>query len=370
MAKKITPAAKPAAKPSSIRAKFSAMRSAMDSSLIERHEEIDMVLTALIAQEHPLLVGPPGTAKSLLLDTLATWMDSAAFNLCVNRYTTAEEVFGPVSVVGLKNDQYRRITTGKLPEATFAFLDEIFKASSAILNTMLRILNERLFENGDGKYVKCPLLICVAASNEWPSEGELGALFDRFLFRKSVAPIGRANRERLLFGRVEPAIEDRITREELQIAHEEARRIPWSEAAREGMLAILEALNAAGIQPGDRRMRKSVFAVQCFAYLNGAEEVELEHLDILRHTLWSDPEQAVKTGTIVGKLANPIGTEITDLLMQADSVVASSRPADSVPKLQNIQAKLTALGNHPRRQPAIQFLGELIGAQYKKVVGI
>src|SRR5262249_21068596 len=90
---------------------------------------------------------------------------------------------GPISIAGLKEDRYRRVTTGKLPEADLAFLDEIFKASSAILNTLLRLLNERVFENGDGPFVKVPLKLAVAAANEWPQsqEGgkELGALFDR-----------------------------------------------------------------------------------------------------------------------------------------------------------------------------------------------
>lgn len=106
--------------------KFARIRKTLKETLIERDEEVDVVLTALIAQEHPLLVGPPGTAKSLLLDGLLAHTDSAdKFNVLFNKFTMPEEVFGPVSVVGLRDDQYRRITTGKLPEAHFAFGDEI-----------------------------------------------------------------------------------------------------------------------------------------------------------------------------------------------------------------------------------------------------
>src|SRR2546423_5476421 len=123
--------------------KFAAARRELSAALIERDDEVDLVLTALAAQEHVLLVGPPGCAKSLLLDSLMRWMSGRRFSVLLNRFTTPEEVLGPISVTGLKADVYRRVTAGKLPEADLAFLDEVFKASSAILNVLLRLLNER-----------------------------------------------------------------------------------------------------------------------------------------------------------------------------------------------------------------------------------
>src|SRR6185312_10397975 len=128
--------------------------------------------------------------------------NAQAFSVLFNKFTTPEEVFGPISVQGLKEDKYRRVTTHKLPEADLLFADEIFKAGTAILNTMLKILNERLYDNGDGTYRKCPLLLCLAASNEWPNDDnggkELGALFDRFLFRKTVNTVSKTGRKGLL----------------------------------------------------------------------------------------------------------------------------------------------------------------------------
>jgi MoxR-like ATPase len=132
------------------RDKFVATRREMASALIERDDEIDLVLTALIAKEHVLLVGPPGCAKSLLLDSLLAWAGGAKFAILLTKYTVPEEVVGPVSLAGLKSDRYLRITAGKLPEADFVYLDEVFKASSAILNTLLRLLNERTFDAGEG----------------------------------------------------------------------------------------------------------------------------------------------------------------------------------------------------------------------------
>src|SRR5262245_66567498 len=178
--------AKPEACP--VQEKFAAARKELSAALIERDEEVDLVLTALVANEHVLLVGPPGTAKSLLLDSLTRWLEGRRFAILLTKFTTVEEVFGPVSLKGLKEDRFVRVTAGRLPEADLAFLDEVFKASSAILNTLLKVLNERLFDPGDGAAGKVPLRVCVAASNEYPQafEGgkELCAAFDRFLLRK------------------------------------------------------------------------------------------------------------------------------------------------------------------------------------------
>jgi MoxR-like ATPase len=360
-----------------VQAKFVAARQELASALIERDGEIDLVLTALIAGEHPLLVGPPGTGKSLLLDSLMTWLSGAKrFTILFTKFSTPEEVFGPISVQGLKADQYRRVTTGRLPEADLAFTDEIFKASSAILNTMLRILNERTYENGDGTMRKCPLQICVAASNEWPGDQdggkELGALFDRFLLRKKVKPIvSKAGRKRLLWAKnLTPSFSSQVTPAEIAQARQEAQGMGWSEEAEEGLEKIIDAINAEGIYPGDRRLRKSVQACQAYAYLCGASEVETEHLEILAHTLWEDPtEQPEKVAKVVAKIANPVGMMVNEKLMIAEDVVAKCTPTDAVPKLQELQKELKKLSQDARVTRAIGIIGEHIKTAYRAVVG-
>src|SRR3954453_16952940 len=116
--------AKPDACP--VQEKFLTTRKELAAALIERDDEVDLVLTALVAQENVLLVGPPGCAKSLLLDSLMRWMSGRRFSILLNRFTTPEEVLGPISLAGLKEDCYRRVTSGKLPEADLAYLDEVF----------------------------------------------------------------------------------------------------------------------------------------------------------------------------------------------------------------------------------------------------
>src|ERR1043165_5753591 len=112
-----------------IQEKFAATRRELSAALVERDDETDVVLTALIAQEHPLLVGPPGTAKSLLLDSVMSWMGGKRFTILLTKFSTPEELFGPISVAGLKEDRYRRITAGKLPEADGGFGDEDRKST-------------------------------------------------------------------------------------------------------------------------------------------------------------------------------------------------------------------------------------------------
>jgi MoxR-like ATPase len=357
-----------------VQAKFAATRRELADALIERDEEIDLVLTALLAREHPLLVGPPGTAKSLLLDSLLRWTCGTRFSLLLTKFTTPEEVFGPISVAGLKEDRYRRVTTGKLPEAELAFLDEIFKASSAILNTLLRVLNEGTFENGDGAARPVPLQVCVAASNEWPQaqEGgkELAALFDRFLLRKTVRPILSASgRKRLLWERDHlPRLSTRISAKEVEYARGDARILEWSDEGREALEQVLHELGREGIRPGDRRQYKAVGVAQAFAYLQGADKVEPEHLEVLAHVLWDDPaEQPEKAAAVIARVANPAGMRVNQLLLEAETILSSSdtgniaQAASATAKLGEIARQLAGLrGGGGRAERAQQYVREQI----------
>jgi MoxR-like ATPase len=165
--------------------------------LVERQEEAKLVVLAMIATEHILLLGVPGTGKSVLGRRLSKLCNGIFFQRLLTRFTTPDELFGPLSLKSLEHDEYRRVTTGFLPTASVAFLDEIFKANSAILNTLLTILNERKFDNAGGQEL-CPIRCVVGASNELPESDELDALYDRFLLRKEVLPVSDAGLIELL----------------------------------------------------------------------------------------------------------------------------------------------------------------------------
>jgi MoxR-like ATPase len=354
------------------RTKFQSVRKALTASLIERDEEIDLCLTALVTGEHCLFVGPPGTGKSMLLDSLIRWTGGRGFTVLLSKFTTPEEVFGPISLKGLKEDRFVRVTAGKLPEADYCYLDEIWKSSSAILNTLLRILNERQYDRGDGTLATCPLKLCVASSNEWPNPDnggrELAAAFDRFLFRKVVRPIrSHRGRERLLFGgNHAPAIPDTLADHELQAARTEAARLPWPEAAKEALVAILSELAREGIQVGDRRQYKAVAAARAAAWLAGSPEVLPEHLEVLQHILWDDPaEQPEKASQVVARIANPAGMQVAGLLVEAEQVIAATNVRDlasaagGAAKLGEIEKKLAGLAS-PKAASAREYVRDEI----------
>jgi len=351
-----------------VRDKFSPARRELSSALIEREEEVDLALTALLAGEHVLLVGPPGCGKSLLLDSVLSWTGGTKFNILLTKFTTVEELMGPVSLAGLKDDKYVRVTTGKLPEADFGFIDECFKGSSAILNVMLKILNERTFDAGDGVVRTVPLKLCLAASNEWPSPDtgkELSALFDRFVLRRAVAPIrSRAGRERLLWTADHaPKLSVRLAPGELAEARRAAAALPWSTAAKEALETILGELAREGVRPGDRRQFKTVNVVRAFAFLCGAERVEPEHLEVAQACLWDDPhEQPQKVAQVIAKVANPTGMRVTQLLLEVESVLAATdvrnlaEAAKAAAKLGEIDRQFAGLSGNGRLEQARVYL--------------
>lgn len=160
----------------------------LQRGLLERETEVRLLLLAALCGEHLLLLGPPGTAKSELSRRLSKLTGGRYFERLLTRFSVPEELFGPLSMKGLENDLYVRQIDGYLPTAEVAFIDEIFKANSAILNALLTLLNERLFDNGAERFA-VPLLCLVGASNELPESEELDALYDRFLIRRQVGQV-------------------------------------------------------------------------------------------------------------------------------------------------------------------------------------
>ncbi len=179
--------------------------SEFENSFKERSEEISGAFLAILSGEHVLFLGPPGTAKSLLTRKVCEAIEGGSlYYYLLTRFTTPDEIFGPLSLKALQQDEFSRRIEGYLPTAHIAFLDEIFKANSSILNSLLTILNERKFHNGL-KVLDIPLLSVFGASNELPEKEEsLEALYDRFLFRYFVSYVqDETNFKELIHGGAE-----------------------------------------------------------------------------------------------------------------------------------------------------------------------
>ena len=172
---------------------------ACSQGLVDRRPLVEAILLAAVAGEHVLVIGPPGTAKSEAARRVARALGGRYFEYLLGKFTEPSELFGPVDLRRLKEGVLETAIAGMLPEAEVAFLDEIFAGSTAILNTLLGLLNERVFRRGT-TIVQCPLRVCIGASNALPEEEHLAAFADRFLLRCFVQPVADPMLEALLEG--------------------------------------------------------------------------------------------------------------------------------------------------------------------------
>ncbi len=272
-----------------------AVYSGLRRSLIDRDEEIRLAMVALVARQHLLLLGPPGTGKSYLARLVgqALGPDTRFFELLLTRFTDPSEVFGPISVKRLvENEEYVRKTTGYLPEADCAFVDEVFKASSAILNSLLTIINERVYDNG-GRRGPVPLQTLFAASNEMPQDDSLAALFDRFLLRREVSPVRDPS---LLLDPPAVKVPNVVHLDSLQSA---CRNVKINDSEKRGMIRIKTHLSQEGIQIGDRRFQQSASLLRASALLEGRPETSPSDLLVLKNCWWQTPDQAVVVARVV-----------------------------------------------------------------------
>lgn len=293
--------------------KFSALRRDLSLLFPERHHVIDGALSAILAGEHVLLLGPPGTAKSALVRSLAQAFGGTYFERLLTKFSTPEELFGPISLRGLEQDKFARLTSGMLPEAEFAFVDEVFKANSAILNSMLSLMNERIFHN-DTVPAQVPLVSLFGASNELPEGRELEALFDRFALRFDVQYLVRPQHMRAVLTAPEPKLTTRLDMKALRSAQSEALKVKITDETVEALVAIRDSARTEGVVVSDRRWKKSLRLVQASAWLAGERDTSPEDLNLLVDALWREPKERNKVAKLVGRLADPVSMQATEIL--------------------------------------------------------
>ena len=302
----------------------------LNNNFVERSEEIHGLTIGLISGSNILYLGPPGVGKSLLVNSWSKLISkSNYFSWLLTAYSTPEELAGPYSLKGLEEDKFVRNTEGKLPEADIAFIDETWKGNSGVLNFLLTILNERIFYN-DGKAQEIPLLTLVGASNELPEQGDgLEAMLDRFTLKFMVKPIKEASNFSKMLTTDMNNLSPVITIEELQQIKAEADKVELNDNIVEILTNLKNKLSDSGLAVSDRTYKNSIKLLKAEAYYHERGEIIEDDLDILRHVLWSDPDEEKIVYSAILDLINPEKNKILELFDDAQEIYDSVIKLDS-----------------------------------------
>lgn len=301
----------------------------LNETYVERKESIRLAILAMISQSNMLLIGPPGVAKSAMVQDLANSVIGANyFNWLLTKYSTPEELFGPVLLAQLEKGIYERNVSHKLPEAHIAFLDECFKANSAILNSLLTIINERIYHN-NGSPVNVPLLSLYGASNEYPEEDSgLEALYDRFLIRYEVEPVGQLqNFNKMIENAANSVLMQQkagITLEELMNIQQLASLVVLSRDVLAAIGEVKQDLKALGIHPTDRRWVQSLCLVKANACYKGKQTADVSDLGVLKHVLWADRKDIKAVAETVVKHTTDQMTSVLEQLTKEATEAAEN----------------------------------------------
>ena len=342
--------------------RFKLLLREMNRGIYEKETEISLSLLAALAGESIILLGPPGVAKSMVARQLKNaFRDAHSFEYLMSRFSTPDEIFGPVSIQKLKtSDTYERAVDGYLPTADVVFLDEIWKAGPAIQNTLLTVINEKIFRNGN-REMHLPLKLLVAASNELPAKGEgLEALWDRFVIRIESRPIKMEKNFRAMLLEVKSSLEvkseerrvkkqsstaegkvnstdlfeDTISDEQIgaDVSISPAEYAEWSQAIdkigvkeevldaisriRKALRAVNvdEAAERRNIYVSDRRWKNIVRLLRTSAFMQDREEVDICDLLPIYHCLWQEPEERDAIRSIVIRaLFSPFAEKLVEM---------------------------------------------------------
>ena len=315
----------------SVRKRIEKLLEFLNAGLYEKEEAVRLALLIAVAGESIFFLGPPGTAKSMISSRIHNaFKGTKYFEYLMNEFSTPDEIFGSVKLKGLDEGIYEKNTTGYLPEAHIAFLDEIWKSGPAILNTLLTIINEKKFRNGN-KLEKVPLQILLAASNELPKEkAGLEALYDRFIIRTMVNPVSSEN-EKSFFDLCENSGKELVipesmkpnllTIEEVQTWSEKINGIILTDKIKAVIMEIRRGLELKNQEKereekekfyvSDRRWKKIIHLLKTSAFLCDRTEVDLMDMQLISYCIWNTPKQREEVKSIVKEIVQAHGLECT-----------------------------------------------------------
>jgi MoxR-like ATPase len=309
------------AKGKTVQKKFAKLQDQLNANVFERVDVIVGLIVALLAGTNVALLGPAGIAKSYLIVMLASaFKDGSYFEYLLSKFTSPAEIMGPVKFSAMKNDSFERAVDNYLPTSNFAFLDEVFKCNSALLNALLTLINEKKYRNGT-KLCKSPLASVFGASNELPEDkdGNLAALWDRFPIKYWLpGDLEDANLLQLMEheanGTKGNTLIPFLTMADLQQAQDEVAKVPFPVDVLNRAIAIKNELKQGDHRVSPRTMARIVRILQAYAWLCGDAEVTADHLTFLGDVLWTDPADTANIQRLVAKMANPLKADVTAIM--------------------------------------------------------
>lgn len=363
----------------------------LEAQFLGKEEIIRLLFITALAGEHLVMVGPPGTAKSALLRAFAQTIEAKYFDYLLTRFTEPNEIFGPVDIQAFREGVYRRRIEGMMPEAEVVFLDEIFKANSAILNSLLTLLNARRFMHGN-QSVRVPLISLFAASNEVPTDEALSALFDRFLLRVRADYLDSYHFRGLLQKGIEleargldpdaKSIRPMVSAAELfALQRNFGDLLNFSEDFLTTFKGLVFQIRSEGVGLSDRRIVKLLKLFAASAAFDGRQQVNDSDLFVLRH-IWNTPEQEELLQEIVGPVLDQwyeqhpdqarIGatpTNLADLLeelrviretLTGSEVLSDMQLFSQLRNLGDIKAALMRMSNNPTAERMVLEVDKLL----------
>ncbi len=311
--------------------KFQNWDDAIKERVFERNKEIRGLVIAVLARAHHLQLGPPGTAKSYLVNTALSMVENAkTMKILLHGYSLPEELYGPLSFKAMEEDRIFRKTDTYIPWADFVFADEVFKANPSLLNTNLWAFNERKFRN-DGKVSTIPLISAFFASNEGPQDEDLSAFDDRIHLRFYVNRI-KEDGTRLAMYRMKlqggEAPAPVLTVEEIREANELVCQVEVPDRTLESLNELGHELSKEKIYPTDRKFNDALRIIQATAFFSGRDVATNDDLSQLAHVFWGDPTQIPAVAEKVLDMLNPIDKKANELLQDIEKL--SSKVEDCI----------------------------------------
>ncbi len=352
---------------------WTVIRNQLRQTFVAKIDVIDLLVVCVVAGEHLLLLGPPGTAKSALIQRFVRLIDASCFEYLLTRFTEPNELFGPVDIeLYTSKKRYRRLTDGMLPDAHIVFLDEIFKGNSAILNTLLTVMNERVFYNGSDngqpgmQPEPLPVLSVFGASNDLPDDPELQALVDRFAVRATTDNVPeehtaamlhkgwRLERERALF-QDRDALKPLLNPDGIRQLTHLIGKVDTSDV-REPLLRFVSMVRAQGFSLSDRRVVRLLRLAAASAILRRSSRCALADLWVLRHS-WTHPQEAETIERIVREVAGDVALRDEerrsledlerDVRRQASLLTSRNTDAERLAALHTLNTLAGELETHP-----------------------